>query len=229
MVANPIPKLGGADFDIQPGEKVEGGGFSGGIVEQAGSDCDFGAGLFRAGHGIHGQTLGQCRPQIVKPLAGPRGDDQRCRKGDLRRAMPASQRKKRVGAHEAKKSAFGRELGAQAVERLQGEVGGARGLWRIGERNREPRLVADGQASHGHAVWKAGGGTMGLERLRADRGEEHGIEAKRRTGSARHGQMTQMGRVKTAAEEGNATAGAWWLVHSFMVSRAGALVASDSG
>ena len=102
----------------------------------------------------------------------------------------------------------GGSSGAQVEEGLEGEVGSAGGLRRIGKRNGEARLVGDGQAGHGQAVSKAAVDPWGLERLRADRGKEHGIEAERRTGSARHGQMTQMGRVKTAAEEGDATAAA---------------------
>jgi hypothetical protein len=47
---------------------------------------------------------------------------------------------------------------------------------------------------------------MRFERLRSDRGKKHGIQMERATGSTRHGQMTQMRRVKTAAEEGDATA-----------------------
>jgi len=68
---------------------------------------------------------------------------------------------------------------------------------------------------------------MRLERLRTDRGKEDAIEAERRTGSACNGQMTQMRRVKAAAEKGYATAAARRQVHAFMVPRTGSLVASD--
>ena len=120
--------------------------------------------------------------------------------------MPAAQRKKRVGAHEAKENAVRLKFGAQAEQRLKSEVGSAGGLWSIGKRNGEARLAGDGQAGHGQAVFKAGGGSMRFERLRSDRGKKHGIQMERGTGSARHCQMTQMRRVKTAAEEGDATA-----------------------
>ena len=47
---------------------------------------------------------------------------------------------------------------------------------------------------------------MRLQRLRTHRGKEHGIQPKRRAGSARNSQMAQMRRVKAAAEEGDAAA-----------------------
>jgi hypothetical protein len=53
LLADRIPNLGGADLDVQSGEKVEGCAISGGIVEPAGSDRKLGAGRLRAGRGIH--------------------------------------------------------------------------------------------------------------------------------------------------------------------------------
>src|ERR1035441_1897790 len=131
--------------------------------------------------------------------------------------MPAAQPGKRVGAHQAKQSAIGREPGAQAVEGLQRIVGRARGLGGIGQGDREAWLAGYGQPGHGQAVSERGRRTPRLERLRADRGEEDGVEAERRPGSARHGQMAQMGRVETAAEEGDPLA-AWELFHLSIVS-----------
>ena len=45
---------------------------------------------------------------------------------------------------------------------------------------------------------------MRLERLRAYWSKEHAIKAERRLGCPRHGQMAEMGRVKTASKKGYA-------------------------
>jgi len=59
------------------------------------------------------------------------------------------------------------------------------------------------------------GGALGLERLGADGGEEHGVERERGAGRAGHGEMTEVGWVKTAAEESNAGSRG----HEFIVAR----------
>lgn len=129
-----------------------------------------------------------------------------------------AQRDKRVGPHEAKQYAFGRYLRSQGEQGFKGEVGSAGGLGRVGHRNYEAGFTGDGEAGHGEAVFKAGGRSMGLERLRADRGEENGIEIECCAGRARNRQMAKMGRIKTAAEEGHARAARWGLLlHVFIV------------
>ena len=69
-----------------------------------------------------------------------------------------------------------------------------------------PGSPRDGQPRHRQPVFKAGSRTLGLERLRAHRRKQHRIQLERIAGRARHGQMAQMRRVKTAAEEGHAAA-----------------------
>ena len=71
LIANPISKLGGADFYIQAGEQIKRGGIAGGIAELARSDHKIGAGFFYAGHGIHGQTIWQSLLEIVEVLPRP--------------------------------------------------------------------------------------------------------------------------------------------------------------
>jgi hypothetical protein len=65
-----------------------------------------------------------------------------------------------------------------------GVVGGGGGLGRVDQRDGEAWLAGDGQAGHGHAVFKAGRRSLGLERLRAHRGKEHGIQRQRRRARA---------------------------------------------
>src|ERR1700691_5579460 len=123
--------------------------------------------------------------------------------------MPMAQSEKRVGAHEAKQDAVRRELRSQGEQGLQGEVGDSEGLGRVSQGDRETWFAGDGQPGHGQPVFKAGGGSIELERLCADRGEENCLQAESRTGSARDRQVAKMGRVETAAEEGDARGVRW--------------------
>ena len=77
---------------------------------------------------------------------------------------------------------------------------------RVGQRDREGGVVLDGEACHGQAVGKGGGGAVWLEGLRADRGEEDLVEMEGGAGGAGYGKMAAMGRVETSAEECDATA-----------------------
>ncbi len=213
LVANSVSHLGGADLHVQSRQKVERCAVSGWIVNKVRPDLDIGVGSIRAGCRFNRQTRWKRCLEAGNPLlgalAGPRSNDQGRNKGDLRRPMPAVQSEKRIGAHEAKQSAVRRECSAQTLKRLQRKVGLAGGFWRIGKRNSESRLAGNGHLGHGQAVFIAGRRSMRLERLCANRGKEHGIQPKSRTSSARNRQMAQMGRVKAAAEEGNATGAGW--------------------
>ncbi len=60
---------------------------------------------------------------------------------------------------------------------------------------------------------------MRLERLRAHWSEEDGIQAKRGAGGAGDCQMAKMGRVETAAEEGDAPPTVLGVLHPSIVSR----------
>ena len=149
--------------------------------------------------------------------------------------MPVAQPEERVGAHQAKQRALGREPGAQALQRVDGVIGAkfvlSRGLGRVGKRNLEARLARNGQPRHGQPLLKAGGRSFGLERLHAHRGKQHRIQPERGARRARHGQVTKMGRVETSAEEGHARSAppsllaglkrvsAVRLVHCFIVPR----------
>ena len=65
-------------------------------------------------------------------------------------------------------------------------------------------FIGDGEACHGDAIVEACGRSEGLERLRANGGEEDGIEIEERLGGARDGEMTAMGRVETSSEKRHA-------------------------
>lgn len=103
--------------------------------------------------------------------------------------MPFVQPEKRIGSHEKEQSSIRREFGSKREESLQRKVGRSCRLWRVGERNRETRFGADGQAGHGKAIAKAGGGSLRLEGLRAHRSEDDCIQRKSCAGSAGNSQM----------------------------------------
>src|SRR5580692_5515982 len=117
--------------------------------------------------------------------------------------MPLSKPKKRVGAHQAKKRGVRPEFGAQTEQRVDGVVGSARGFGRIGQRDGEAGFIGYGETCQLNAVFEAGRRSIHFERLRADWSEKNGIKIEGLTGSARHGQVTQMRRVKAAAKKGD--------------------------
>lgn len=135
--------------------------------------------------------------------------------------MPASKSGKGVGAHEAKKGALRRQLGAQGEKRFQGVVGNTGGFGRIGEGEGKARFAGNGHAGHGKAILKIGDCALRFEGLRADGRKEHGVEAERLQSRAGDAEMAEVGRVETATKEGCALATAGFLVHEFIVICAG--------
>ena len=214
-----LANLRRADLHIQPRQNVKRGVLSSGVAQLVGFDLNSGITRRRIGGEFKDNSLWQRRLQIIYALAWPRGDDQGRNKWNLHRPMPVPQRKKRVGAHQAKQNALRRKLRAQAQQRIQGEVGRARGLWRIHQRNGKARFAGHGQPGHGQAVFKAGGRPIRLERLRAYGGEEHSIQPERSPRSPRHSQMAQVGRIETAAKKSDALAAACCLIHSLILIR----------
>jgi hypothetical protein len=77
----------------------------------------------------------------------------------------------------------------------------------IGERDFETGLAGNGERGHGHAVGEGRRGAARLERLGTDRRKQDAVEAEGIAGGASDGQVAEMGRVKTAAEESHSAAG----------------------
>ena len=219
----------------RPGKQIKRCAFSGGIHKMESADLDSGRPSIASRRRLKRKALRQRRLQSVERLTGPRGDDERRRVGNLRGAMPVTQSEKGVRAHQAIKRCLRLEFRAQAVECFEGVIrrflrrSSAWVFWRIGKRNRKPRLAFDGQPGHRQPVFKACRRSLGLERLRADRRKQNGIQMEGIAGGTRNGQMAQMRRVETSAEEGDAhrmlpsqflvarRASAHGLIHGFIV------------
>ena len=215
--------LRGADVDMQAGEQVEGRRVSGGVAEGVAAELDLSGlcGIWLRGFGADGEACGERGGEVGERLAGARGDDERSDEGDFRTAMPLAEAVEGVGSNEAEERAAAGEFGAQTLEGVDGEVGPAGGGGCVHERDGKGGLVGDGEAGHGDAVGKTGGGAVRLERLCADGREEHGVKLERVARGAGHGEMAAMGRVKTASEKGYATALDCRIGHGVMVMPAG--------
>ena len=92
------------------------------------------------------------------------------------------------------------------MEGFDGEVGSACGAGRVEKREAKALLAGDGEAGHGYTVFKAGGGSSGLQWLQADGREENPIEMESLHGGVGHGHMAHVRRVETASEKGHARA-----------------------
>ena len=105
-----------------------------------------------------------------------------------------------VGADEEKERRVGREGWAQAIERVDSVIGSIAGG--VDERELESRIAEDGETGHLGAIFEAGGVAGGFERLQAYRSEENSIQAQGLMGGPRDGQMSEVGWIEAAAEEG---------------------------
>jgi hypothetical protein len=131
--------------------------------------------------------------------------------------MPPTETQKRVRAHQAEQDSPRREFDAQMEKRIERVVRGSGRTGRVGQRNCEPWFISDCQPGHGQSVFKAGGRPLRLERLRAHRCKEHGVQRQSGTRGTRHGQMALVGRVEAAAKEGDTLAGGRGRLHFSIV------------
>jgi len=218
-ILNEFPNLRRADFNLKPRQNEEGSALSHCVVQQirlkfgttpmrtAGPCALLELNLCRLRKRLKHQAVGQGGPHAFKLLTRAGSHNQWRDEGNLGSAMPSTQPQERVGAHEAKQNATQGESCFQTEKGFQGEVGLAGGMRGIGERNLETFFAGNGQPRHGDAIFKAGGRSRGLERLRANWNKEDSIELKRLARRPRHRQMTEVGRIETAPKEGDSLTG----------------------
>ena len=121
--------LGCADVDVEARQQVEGRGGSGGVAEGEAAELDLsGEGkIWQSGFGGDGEAGGERGGEVGERLSGARGDNEWGDEGDFRSAMPLAEAVEGVCAHEAEERACAGELGAEALEGVDGVVGSAGG------------------------------------------------------------------------------------------------------
>ena len=198
-VVDLVAEVGGADVVVEIGEEEEAGLFTSGVVEL----------VVMWAEGVESEAGREKRGKVREVFAGAGGDDEGRGKRDFVGAAPVVESAEGVGAEEQMPAGFGRVLGAEVEERIDGVIRLAvRGVGSVGEGECEVGVMGDGEAGHGNAIFEGGGGAGGFERLATDGGEED----KRQTGklvgcsegllgSLGDGEMAAVGRVEAASEE----------------------------
>ncbi len=100
----------------------------------------------------------------------------------------------------------GGRAGTEAAKRLERVVRLAAGVWRVDKRNLEARFSRDRKGGHGETIGERSRRALRLERLRAYRSKQDGIQLQRIEGGARHSQVAEVGRIEAPAKERNAPA-----------------------
>jgi len=153
--------------------------------------------------GGDGETGGQSGGQLAEIKAGTRGHGEIAGQKQIGGVVPAPDAEERVGAHETDDVIGRGKGGAQGTDGIDGVIRPAVLMGSIDEGKLEAGLALDEQAGHGDPVGEAGLGAVALERLDADRSEEHAIEAEAIHGEACQRNMAAVRRIKAAAEEAN--------------------------
>jgi len=209
-----VAQLGGADVVVEIGED----GQQRLLSRVIGEAISIGLVMSLLVEWIESNAGRQAGGEIVEIFIGPRGDNEIGQKGQFSGAMPLVERAEGVGAEEQEERGFLRQGIAEAGQSIDGKVwGGAGWLGSVGQGDLKTGVAGDGQASHGHTVLEAGGGSSGFQRLQADGREEHPIEMESSLGGAGHGHMADMRRVETASEKGHVRATGWGWTHWDMV------------
>ncbi len=107
-----------------------------------------------------------------------------------------------------------RELGAQTWSVSRVKLGAPEGFGASASETARPGSSPMARQVMARRSGKPAASPSGLSGCAPDRGKKDGIQAKRSPRSSRHCEMTQMGRVKTAAEESYAAAATFWLIHA---------------
>ena len=160
---------------------------------------------FRAILGIVGDTdgdgIGKSGGDTGEIETRTGSDDEVAGNEQLGGATPFGDGEEGVGSHEAVEAVVRRERGAQSGNGVDGVVGLVVRTRSVDEGQGELWMAGDGEAHHGDAVGKAGGGEIMLQRLHSDGGDEHLIEVETVEGQARERQMATVRRIEATTKK----------------------------
>jgi vitamin-K-epoxide reductase (warfarin-sensitive) len=203
-----LPNLRSADLDLKPGENEQRSARTLCVVQQirhqlcaALSGFELKLSFCLYWKRLDSQAIGQGRSHAFEVLARAGRDHQGRGKRDFGGAMPLTQAKECIGAHEAEQNPLGGNGPSQVDQGLQSIVWFTVRTGGVSERDLEPSLAGDCQAGHGNAIFKARGRSQRLERLRANRNEDDSVELKRLARRPCHRQMPEVRGIETSPKE----------------------------